>query len=41
MSLMEIRELEQRAFQAWPALETRANFGWVQRFAGGYTKRAN
>ena len=41
MSLVEIRELEQRAFQAWPALETRANFGWVQRFAGGYTKRAN
>ncbi len=41
MSLVEIRELEQRAFQAWPALETRADFGWVQRFAGGYTKRAN
>jgi len=41
MSLLEIRELERRAFRAWPALETRANFGWVQRFAGGYTKRAN
>ena len=41
MSPVEIRELEQKAFQAWPALETRANFGWVQRFAGGYTKRAN
>src|SRR5260221_13607567 len=41
MSPVEIRELEERAFQAWPALETRANFGWVQRFAGGYTKRAN
>ena len=41
MSSIEIRELERRAFQAWPALETQANFGWVQRFAGGYTKRAN
>jgi GNAT superfamily N-acetyltransferase len=38
---MEIRELERRAFQAWPALETQCNFGWIQRFAGGYTKRAN
>ena len=41
MSLVEIRELEQKAFQAWPALETRVNSGWMQRFAGGYTKRAN
>src|SRR5258706_14764903 len=41
MSLTEIRDLERKAFKAWPALETQANFGWVQRFAGGYTKRAN
>src|SRR5215475_10758642 len=41
MSPGEIRDLERRAFQAWPALETQANYGWVQRFAGGYTKRAN
>jgi ribosomal protein S18 acetylase RimI-like enzyme len=41
MSLTEIRDLESKAFKAWPALETQANFGWVQRFAGGYTKRAN
>jgi GNAT superfamily N-acetyltransferase len=41
MSPDEIRALELRAFQAWPALETRTSFGWVQRFAGGYTKRAN
>src|SRR5206468_9825971 len=41
MSPVEICELERRAFQAWPALETRAKFGWIQRFAGGYTKRAN
>src|SRR5260370_41036522 len=41
MSLAEIRDLERKAFNAWPALESRAIFGWVQRFAGGYTKRAN
>src|SRR5215470_13365315 len=41
MSPDEIRALELRAFQAWPALETRTNFGWIQRFSGGYTKRAN
>jgi hypothetical protein len=41
MSLTEIRDLESKAFKAWPATETQANFGWVQRFAGGYTKRAN
>jgi GNAT superfamily N-acetyltransferase len=28
-------------FRAWPALETCRAHGWVQRFAGGYTKRAN
>lgn len=37
----EIRALERRAFRAWPALETDVTAGWVQRFAGGYTKRAN
>ena len=36
-----VRELERRAFQAWPALETRLARGWIQRFSGGYTKRAN
>jgi GNAT superfamily N-acetyltransferase len=41
MSPDEIRNLELRSFQAWPALESRTSFGWVQRFAGGYTKRAN
>src|SRR5436190_16573077 len=41
MSPDEIRALELRGFQAWPALETRTSFGWIQRFAGGYTKRAN
>jgi ribosomal protein S18 acetylase RimI-like enzyme len=41
MSREDIRALERRAFRAWPALETDTNRGWVQRFSGGYTKRAN
>jgi GNAT superfamily N-acetyltransferase len=41
MSPAEIRALESRAFRAWPALETATAGGWVQRFSGGYTKRAN
>ena len=41
MSPAEIRDLELRAFQAWPALESQSHSGWVRRFAGGYTKRAN
>lgn len=38
---MSIESVERKAFRAWPALETRQSHGWVQRFAGGYTKRAN
>jgi len=38
---LSIESLERKAFRAWPALETRHSHGWVQRFAGGYTKRAN
>jgi GNAT superfamily N-acetyltransferase len=38
---MRVLDLEQRSFRAWPALETRNTFGWVQRLSGGYTKRAN
>ena len=41
MSPAEIRDLELRAFQAWPALESQSHSGWIRRFAGGYTKRAN
>ena len=41
MSPAEIRDLELRAFQAWPALESQPHSGWIRRFAGGYTKRAN
>jgi GNAT superfamily N-acetyltransferase len=37
----QIAALEQKLFRAWPALETRTAAGWLQRFAGGYTKRAN
>lgn len=36
-----IRGLEERAFNAWPALSTVLASGWVLRFAAGYTKRAN
>jgi len=35
------RRLERLAFRARPALETIEIDGWVLRFAGGYTKRAN
>src|SRR5881394_79015 len=37
----DVRALEWRALRAWPALETTTVAGWVQRFSGGYTKRAN
>lgn len=36
-----VRNLEERAFNAWPALETRLVRGWLLRFSAGYTKRAN
>ncbi|MGD9802936.1 MAG: GNAT family N-acetyltransferase [Hyphomicrobiaceae bacterium] len=36
-----VREIEERAFNAWPALETRVICGWLMRFSAGYTKRAN
>src|ERR1700738_4682466 len=39
--MLSIETLESKAFRAWPALETRSLRGWIQRFAGGYTKRAN
>jgi ribosomal protein S18 acetylase RimI-like enzyme len=39
--LSRIRHLEELAFRGWPALESRDEAGWRQRFAGGYTKRAN
>ncbi len=41
IDLARIRDLESRSFRAWPALRTQMQAGWIQRFARGYTKRAN
>lgn len=37
----EMRGLEERALNAWPALQTVLMGGWILRFSEGYTKRAN
>lgn len=36
-----IQQLEEFSLSAWPALKTIYYDGWVLRFAGGYTRRAN
>jgi ribosomal protein S18 acetylase RimI-like enzyme len=36
-----IPALEERACNAWPALQSQIAGGWLLRFAEGYTKRAN
>lgn len=41
MDQTDIRRLECRAFNGWPALRTVLRDGWVLRFADGHTKRAN
>src|SRR6478752_5168273 len=33
--------LESRLINAWPSLEYQTYDGWMLRFAGGYSKRAN
>lgn len=35
------RDLEKSSLKAWPALEEHLYDGWVLKFSGGYTKRAN
>jgi GNAT superfamily N-acetyltransferase len=36
-----IRQIEQISMNAWPALQTILYDGWILRFAGGVTRRAN
>ena len=36
-----IRALEERAFNAWPALQSVQCNGWLFRFSEGLTRRAN
>jgi N-acetylglutamate synthase len=36
-----VRQVEERALNAWPAFQTVLCNGWALRFSDGYTKRAN
>jgi GNAT superfamily N-acetyltransferase len=39
--MIDVLELEECGFAAWPALRSVCFGGWVFRLGGGYTKRAN
>jgi N-acetylglutamate synthase len=41
IDLDQIRALEERSFNAWPALQTVLFGGWIFRLSDGFTKRAN
>ncbi len=41
MESSRIRSIEERAFNAWPALQTLALGGWLLNLSGSYTRRAN
>lgn len=41
LTLSQVRALEERAFNAWPAHQTVLHQGWVFRLAAGFTQRAN